>query len=152
MPRALVIQLARLGDLLQSLPAITQLHGRYPETQFDLLCPSHLSEVGRLLPGIGKVVEWDGAGWQRRAIAAQQDLRAEHLAEIDATLTALAPDRYDCAYVLNQHRRALVAGSLLARTVKGPFLHGPLDQTLTPWAAYVARCGAAAPGTARAPG
>jgi ADP-heptose:LPS heptosyltransferase len=137
MPRALVIQLARLGDLLQSLPAITQLHARQPETQFDLLCPSHLSEVGRLLPGIEKVLEWDGAAWQRRAMAAQPDLRREHLAEMEATLTALAPDRYDCAYVLNQHRRALVAGSLLARAVKGPFLQGPLGEQLTPWAAYV---------------
>ena len=137
MPRALVIQLARLGDLLQSLPAITELHARYPDMQFDLLCPSHLSEVGRLLPGIEKVLEWDGAAWQRRAMVAQQDLRAEHLVEVDATLMALAPDRYDCAYVLNQHRRALVAGSLLARKVKGPLLHGPLGETLTPWAAYV---------------
>lgn len=137
MSRALVIQLARLGDLLQSLPAITQLHARYPETQFDLLCPSHLSEVGRLFPGIEKVLEWDGAAWQRRALAAQQDLRAEHLVEVAASLTALAPDPYDCAYVLNQHRRALVAGALLARKVKGPFLHGPLGETLTPWAAYV---------------
>jgi heptosyltransferase-1 len=136
MPRALVIQLARLGDLLQSLPVITELHARYPDMQFDLLCPSHLSEVGRLLPGIEKVLEWDGAAWQRRALAAQ-DLRAEHLMEVDATLMALAPDRYDCAYVLNQHRRALVAGSLLARKVKGPLLHGPLGETLTPWAAYV---------------
>jgi heptosyltransferase I len=137
MPRALVIQLARLGDLVQSLPAITQLRVRHPETPLDLLCPSHLAEVGRLLPGIQKVIEWDGAAWQRRAMAAQQDLRAEHLVEVETTLMALAPDRYDCAYVLNQHRRALVAGSLLAREVTGPLRHGPLGETLTPWAAYV---------------
>lgn len=137
MPRALVIQLARLGDLLQSVPAITQLRLHHPDTHFDLLCPSHLVEIGRLLPGIEKVLEWDGAGWQRRAIAAQQDLRAEHLTEVEKTLMALAPDQYDCAYVLNQHRRALVAGSLLARKVTGAFLHGPLGETLTPWAAYV---------------
>ena len=137
MRRALVIQLARLGDLLQSLPAMTQLRARHPETQFDLLCPSHLAEVGRLLSGIERVLEWDGAAWQRRATAAQQDLRAEHLVEVDRTLMALAPERYDCAYVLNQHRRALVAGSLLAREVKGPLMHGPLGEALTPWAAYV---------------
>jgi heptosyltransferase-1 len=137
MPRALVIQLARLGDLLQSLPAITQLRACYPETQFDLLCPSHLAEVGRLLPGIEKVLEWDGAAWQRRAMDAQRDLRPEHLVEVDTTLMELASDRYDWAYVLNQHRRALVAGSLFAREVKGPCLHGPLGEALTPWAAYV---------------
>jgi heptosyltransferase I len=137
MPRALVIQLARLGDLLQSLPAITQLRVRHPEASFDLLCPSHLAEVGRLLPGIEKVLEWDGAAWQRRAMVAQHDLREEHLLEVDTTLTALAPDRYDYAYILNQHPRALVAASLLAQEVKGPLLHGPLSDVLTPWAAYI---------------
>ncbi|OQW35777.1 MAG: hypothetical protein A4E19_16135 [Nitrospira sp. SG-bin1] len=137
MPRALVVQLARLGDLLQTLPAIIGLRTRYPQTQFDLLCPSHLSEAGHLLPGVGKVLEWDGAGWQRRAMAACRNLRAEHLAEAETALMALAPDRYDCAYVLNQHRRALVAGSLLAQEVKGPVLQGPLGERLTPWAAYL---------------
>jgi ADP-heptose:LPS heptosyltransferase len=105
--------------------------------QIDLLCPAQLVEVGRLLPGIENVLEWDGAAWQRRAMAAQQDLRAEQLTEVDTTLMALAPDRYDYAYVLNQHRRALVAASLLAREVKGPFLHGPLSEVLTPWATYI---------------
>jgi ADP-heptose:LPS heptosyltransferase len=137
MPRALVIQLARLGDLLQSLPVMTQLRARHPETTFDLLCPSHLVEVGHLLPGIEKVIEWDGAAWQQRAMAAQQDLRAEHLEEIEITLMKLVPAQYDCAYVLNQHRRALVAGSLLAREVKGPVVQGPLGEALTPWAAYM---------------
>ena len=137
MPRALVIQLARLGDLLQSLPAIRQLHLRHPETRFDLLCPAHLAEVGHLLPGIEKVLEWDGAAWQRRAEAARGNLRAEHLTEVETALAALASERYDCAYILNQHRRALVAGALLAREVKGSLLHGPLGEALTPWAAYV---------------
>lgn len=137
MPRALVIQLARLGDLLQSLPAVTQLRVRHPEMPFDLLCPSHLAEVGRLLPGIEKVLKWDGAAWQRRAETAQEDVRVEHLLEAEMELAALASDRYDYAYVLNQHRRALVVGSLLAQEVKGPFLHGPLGEALAPWAAYV---------------
>lgn len=137
MPRALVIQLARLGDLLQTLPAITGLRVRFPETQLDLLCPSHLAGVGRLIPGIQNVLEWDGAAWQQRAEIARQDLRAEHLIEVEAAFKTLAPERYDCAYVLNQHRRALVAASLLGREVKGPLQHGPLDEALTPWAAYV---------------
>ncbi len=137
MPRALIIQLARLGDLLQSLPAIAQLHARQLETQFDLLCPSHLTDVGRLLPGIEKVLAWDGAAWQRRAMDAQQNLRAEHLVEVDTTVMALAPDRYDYAYVFNQHHRALLVASLLAQEVKGPFLYGPLSEVLTPWASYI---------------
>jgi ADP-heptose:LPS heptosyltransferase len=137
MQRALVIQLARLGDLVQTLPAITALRTRHAETPLDLLCPSHLTEVGRMVPGIDKVLAWDGAAWQRRAAAAGDDLRPEHLAEVEAALAALAPERYGCAYVLNQHPRALLAASLLARAVKGPFIHGVCDEALTPWAAYV---------------
>jgi len=72
-------------------------------------------------------------GWSGLATpgnGCQQDLRAEHLAEVETTLMALASDQYDCAYVLNQHRRALVrlpTGSRGERTL----LHGPLGETLT---------------------
>jgi ADP-heptose:LPS heptosyltransferase len=39
--------------------------------------------------------------------------------------------------VLNQHPRALLAGALLAREMKGPQLRGPLDEQPAPWASYV---------------
>jgi hypothetical protein len=39
--------------------------------------------------------------------------------------------------VLNQHPRALLAGALLAREMKGPRLHGPLGEQPAPWASYV---------------
>jgi len=137
MARALIIQLARLGDLLQSLPAITAIKTGTPDTAVDVLCAAHLAPIGRMLPGISRVLEWDGTAWQRRAQATGAELHPDHIREAEREISTLSSEPYDCAYVLNQHPRALLAGALLARKMKGPRLHGPLDEQLTPWAAYV---------------
>jgi heptosyltransferase-1 len=135
--RALMVQLARLGDLLQSVPAIASLTDRSPETMLDLLCPAPLATIGRLLPGIHDVLPWDGADWARRAAQAAPAVREAHLEEAARCLASLAPYRYERAYVLNQHPRALLAAALLAQETIGPRVEGPLDERLTPWAAYI---------------
>jgi heptosyltransferase I len=135
--RALVIQLARLGDLVQTIPAITALKEAHAGWTLDLLCPAHLDGIGRALPGISRVVKWDGTIWSQRARLAEHMLQPEHVAEADAELGAMVSESYDYAFVLNQHPRALLAGALLARTSLGAMAGGPLDQALSPWAAYV---------------
>lgn len=137
MARALMVQLARLGDLLQTLPAITAIKAADPALVLDLLCPAPLAPIGRMLPGIASVLEWDGMAWWQRAQAAGAGLHLKHLREAEREISALSSQRYDCAYVLNQHPRALLAGALLARDMRGPCLHGPLGEQLAPWAFYV---------------
>ena len=137
MGRALIVQMARLGDLVQTLPVIAALKARDPEGILDLLCPAHLASLARQFPGISQVLEWDGPAWRDRALTASPRLGPQHLTEADRHLSGLAPQLYDRAYVLNQHARALLAGALLARSAKGPRLKGPLDEALSPWAAYL---------------
>jgi ADP-heptose:LPS heptosyltransferase len=137
MGRALVVQLARLGDLLQTLPAITAIKSADPSLTLDLLCPMPLSSVGRMLPGIARVLEWDGLAWRRHGQDASAGLHPEHLRDAERRICELSSQRYDRAYVLNQHPRALLAGALLAREMKGPRLRGPLDEQPAPWASYV---------------
>ncbi|MCP9447617.1 MAG: glycosyltransferase family 9 protein [Nitrospira sp.] len=137
MARTLVVQLARLGDLIQTIPAITALRMANPEGGLDLLCPSSLAPIGRLIPGIDQVLEWDGAVWHRWAKEASAGLLPTHVERATKQLEALARHRYGTAYVLNHHRRALLAGSVLADDIRGPLLDGPLGSTLSPWASYV---------------
>jgi ADP-heptose:LPS heptosyltransferase len=137
MRRELVIQLARLGDLLQTVPAIAAIKATDPTLTVDLLCPTQLASIGHMLPGVANVLKWDGAAWQQRAQAADAGLHENHIREAEHSINALSSEPYDCAYVLNQHSRALLAGALLARDMKGPRIHGPLDERLTPWASYV---------------
>ena len=135
--RALLIQLARLGDLVQTIPAIMALKEAHADWILDLLCPVHLEDIGRILPGISTVVRWDGIEWNRRARQAEKEFRPEHVVEADADICAITQEPYDYACVLNQHPRAILAGALLARESIGAMTGTPLDQTLSPWAAYV---------------
>lgn len=135
--RTLVIQLARLGDLVQTIPAITALKESYADWEIDLLCPVQVSGLGRLLPGIASVVTWDGAAWHQRAASAEADVRPEHIAEADAEICAITKDSYDRAFVLNQHPRAVMAGALLARKSFGAVSGKPLSHSLSAWAEYI---------------
>ncbi|MGE0468443.1 MAG: putative Glycosyltransferase, family 9 [Candidatus Nitrospira kreftii] len=137
MGRALVIQLARLGDLVQTIPAITALKESHADWDVDLLCPAPLAEIGQLLPGVSAVVKWDGAAWYRRAASVEAEVSPGDIAAADAELHALTKDLYDCAYVINQHPRSILAGALLARENIGAITGGPLDKTLSPWALYI---------------
>jgi ADP-heptose:LPS heptosyltransferase len=137
MGRALIVQLARLGDLMQTLPAITAIKSADPSLVLDLLCPAPLSPIGRMLPGIARVLEWDGPAWRQSGQDAGTGLHQKHLRDAERRISELSSQRYDCAYVLNQHPRALLAGAVLAREMKGPRLHGPLGEQPTPWASYV---------------
>jgi heptosyltransferase I len=135
--RALVIQLARLGDLIQTIPAITALKESHADWDVDLLCPAPLAQIGQLLPGISAVVKWDGVAWHRRAASAEVETYPAYIAAADAELRAMTEDLYDGAFVLNQHPRSILAGALLARENIGAVIGGPLDLKLSPWAAYI---------------
>ena len=58
--RTLVVQLARLGDLIQTLPVLDALRRRQPGAALDLLCAAPLAELVRHTFPIDNVVPWDG--------------------------------------------------------------------------------------------
>ena len=132
-----MIQLARLGDLVQSLPAIASLTARYPHRPLDLLCPAPLADLARLFPEVGHVLEWNGAQWHAWAESFVGEFQPLRLREVEQYLAGLTTEPYTMAYVLNHHPRAILAGTLLATQVQGPNLRGPLDEELSPWALYL---------------
>ncbi|MEQ1792861.1 MAG: glycosyltransferase family 9 protein [Nitrospira sp.] len=137
MSRTLIIQLARLGDLVQTMPMIAALRKQCPRDTIDLLCPEPLRDLGTLIPGIDRVIGWNGTQWHRWAERAKQGIPPDQFREIETELTTVCPEPYDQAFVLNQHPRAIIAGTLLAKSCTGPLAQGPLDDHFTPWAAYV---------------
>ena len=135
--RVLLIQLARLGDLVQTFPAIASVKKCHAEWDLDLLCPASLEGLGRTIPGVSKVVPWDGAAWGRRAMSAEAAFHPEHVAEAEADLREITEEPYDRAVVLNQHPRALLAGALLAKEVSGVCVGQVCEKKLSAWAEYV---------------
>jgi heptosyltransferase-1 len=132
-----MVQLARLGDLVQSLPAFVSLRARYPHRSLDLLCPAPLADLARLFPEVGHVLKWNGAQWHAWAESLVGEFQSERLHEIEQYLAELTTEPYKRAYVLNHHPRAILAATLLATEVQGPNLHGPLGEDLSPWASYL---------------
>jgi ADP-heptose:LPS heptosyltransferase len=135
--RRLLIQLARLGDLVQSLPAFVSLTARDPHRSLDLLCPAPLADVARLFPEVGCVLQWNGTQWHRWAESFVGEFQSSWLREVDQYLAELTTEPYKMAYVLNHHPRAILAATLLATEVQGPYLRGPLHEELSPWALYL---------------
>jgi len=135
--RILLIQLARLGDLVQSLPVIASLAAQYSHRSLDLLCAASLADLARLFQKVGHVVKWNGVQWHAWAESFAGEFQPSRLREVEQYLAELTTDPYAMAYVLNHHPRAILAGTLLATEVQGPTLRGSLDEELTPWASYL---------------
>ena len=136
MSPSLLIQLARLGDLLQSLPAISSLHSSVPNQPLDLLCAAPLTPIGKLFSGIQRVYPWEGERWHTFATKDGCDRQwLINAAEQYVTDCAFPP--YTLAYNLNNHPRSILASHLLSEHVVGAGDQGPLHPSLPPWVAYL---------------
>jgi ADP-heptose:LPS heptosyltransferase len=133
--RAVLIQLARLGDLVQSLPVMAALKASGIGS-LDLLCPAPFAALASRFSDIDRVLPWDGLKWKAWAELWEREPGASASAA-NGYLRALADVPYPVAYNLNQHPRAVLAAHLLADRVIGAGEGNPLGKELPPWAAYL---------------
>lgn len=132
--RVLVLQLARLGDLVQTWPLLKRLHGTWPEARLELLCEAALLPLCDLGPPLE---ERHGLNLGHLAALARRDpaATARHLA---SQLKELRRPGYDVLVNLNLSRLSL----LLTHGLGGPVLgYRPLaggrEFGRPPWLAYV---------------
>ena len=136
MSRALFIQLARLGDLIQVLPAISAVRSALPHQPLDLLCAAPLTSIGRLFSDIQRVYPWEGERWHSLAtkdgVETNQGIKVaeQYLSDCDLP-------RYELAYNLNDHPRSILAAHLLSEQAIGAGDQGPLNPRLPQWVAYL---------------
>ena len=106
--RVLIVRLSAMGDLVQTLPAITDAKRARPEITFDWVVDESFADVPRMHPGVDRVIPSSfkryGRGW-RRAFAS---------GEVQTFLKQLREYRYDLIIdVQGEFKSALAA--LLAR-------------------------------------
>lgn len=136
MSHRLVIQLARLGDLLQTLPVIASLQECYPNKELDLLCAKPLVSVGSCFPGIRQIFPWDGDEWG--GIAKDWSQKKElALSRAANYIKRCQAESYWLAYNLNNHPRAMLASHLYASEVMGSGCYGPLSSRVPNWVKYL---------------
>ncbi|MBI4002742.1 MAG: glycosyltransferase family 9 protein [Nitrospira defluvii] len=134
--RALLIQLARLGDLVQSLPAIEAVQERYPERPLDLLSSAPLAPVLARSQSIHRLIPWDGTQWRTWADQWAQD-PAGTLRTVQTYLTSLGEIGYDRVYNLNQHARGTLMTHLFSRHAVETAQEGQSNHNVSPWAQYL---------------
>jgi ADP-heptose:LPS heptosyltransferase len=134
--RALFIQLARMGDLVQSLPAIEAVRERYPNRPLDLLCSAALAPAFAGTRAIDRLIPWNGAQWRTWADQWSHD-PIETLRSVETYLTAIEAEGYDRIYNLNQHARGHLMAHLLSHHPVETSHARQADHGLSPWAQYL---------------
>ncbi len=132
--KILVMQLARLGDLVQTWPLLRRLRHLAPEARVELLCDSRWRELAPEGPPVAEVL---GLDLQGLASSGERDVK-ETYAALQRNIRELQERRYDRVLVLNFSRVAL----LLAHVLRVPAWgyrpgRGGREFGRNPWLAYV---------------
>ncbi|MGQ9687690.1 MAG: glycosyltransferase family 9 protein [Desulfobaccales bacterium] len=132
--RVLVVQLARLGDLVQTWPLLRRLGHQEVGPAPDLLADQGLKPLHPLGPALHRVWDLDLAGL---AALAARELPAAY-DRLGGLLADFRSQRYQAVYNLNQSRISLLLASRIKSEVKGyrP-VRGGRDFLRDPWLALV---------------
>jgi ADP-heptose:LPS heptosyltransferase len=102
----------------------------------DLLCAAPLADLVRERFPVHGVLPWDGNRCRAWAEEWGRDPRGT-VQRLQRYIEGLSSERYEVAYNLNQHERAILAAHLLAARVTGAGATGPLSVELDSWADYL---------------
>ncbi len=132
--RILVIQLARLGDLVQTRPLLKRLRQIWPTGDIDILGEGSLQELAPLIPELDTFHSLD---LPDLAGLAQFDMSAAYR-RVHTLVEKLRAQAYDEVYNLNYSRKSLLLSYLLGAPVKGyQPVCGGREFYRGPWLAYV---------------
>lgn len=126
---SIVCQLARMGDLVQTLPLLEVLKNTGPVT---LICDEEVQEWGKLLPGIEQYITINTKYWREKSTRDQLPLShlLYELADDLQNFASLNPAKF---YVLNDHPVA----DILASSICGSSHEKWLTEELILLRAYI---------------
>jgi len=108
--RALIVKTSSLGDLVHTLPALTDARRALPDLECDWLAERAFAEIPAWHPAVRRVIACDLRGWRRHPLAS---LRGGELASFRAELRK---EPYDLVI----DAQGLLKSALLARLARGP--------------------------------
>ena len=68
--KGLLVRLSSMGDLIHTLPAISDLAAHRPDIQLDWLCEAAFSDIARLHPFVQNVYEMKWRYWRKHLFQA----------------------------------------------------------------------------------
>lgn len=121
MKRVLVIKMSALGDILHTLPAVSDALRAYPDIQFDWLCEQPLIDVARLHPAVRQVVGHPRLRWKKNRWSIQT------LREQFVFYKALRREKYDLVIDAQGRVKSARVGWLTGSPVIGLDKHSATD-------------------------
>ena len=87
----LVVRFSSFGDILQSLPALTALHRRFPDATMTYPTQPAFAALVENHPGVNSVRPLDGRGRLRDLWRLAHALNAQHFTTSTMLITIFAP-------------------------------------------------------------
>ncbi|MCS6837657.1 MAG: glycosyltransferase family 9 protein, partial [Bdellovibrionaceae bacterium] len=100
MKKIAIVQINRLGDILQSIPAINAYKRLYPDHIVHLIVRKKFEEAAQLCPTADKIITLDTTHILRPLIQNQPEIH-QSLSNLETWLLTLAEERYDIIFNLS---------------------------------------------------
>lgn len=114
MDRILVINLTRMGDIIQTSPLVSGLRQRHPRAEIGLLVLKAFAGAARLVPGVDRLLELDQDQAVARLLDPDRSLAAR-ASWFSALAAELRGEGWDLVFNLSHSRDSAVLARLLAR-------------------------------------
>lgn len=124
--KTLLVRLSSMGDLIHTLPAITDLSRHRPDVQLDWLCERAFADIARLHPFVQNVHEMAWRNWRKKLF------QAATWREMGSLKTTLQNAQYK--QVLDS--QSLLKSALFARWANAPILGLDTNSAREPLAAH----------------
>jgi len=132
-----ILNLTRLGDLVQTSPVVAGLRRRHPDAEIHLIVKTRFRAMAELLPGVDRIIEVDGDALARR-------VSGPDFMDAWAAVRRIADDlgevEYDALLNLTHSRAsaALVALMSARQRIGYGLDREGLRQVSSPWLAHMA--------------
>lgn len=117
--QVLIINITRMGDLVQTIPLVSRLDHEWPGVAIDLIVDKTFAPMAALLPGIRHVLAYDFQGLTNQCRAMAKDVVSLYR-EVSEWTQCLADAQYDRIINLTFNRRS----GLLASHIEAPDIRG----------------------------
>lgn len=137
--QALIINITRMGDLVQTIPLLGRLLHEWPGVQIDLVVDRTFASMAALLPGVRHVFAYDFQGLINDSRVMRKDVVTLYR-EISSWAKPLADAHYDRVINLTFNRRSgLLTAYIGASDIRGvTTTHDGVSVLHNPWFNYFA--------------
>ena len=135
--QVLIINITRMGDLVQTIPLLGRLRHEWPGVQIDLVVDQTFTSMAALLPGIRHIFAYDFQGLINESRAMRKDVVTLYR-EISSWAKPLADAHYDRVINLTFNRRSgLLTAYIGASDIRGvTTAHDGASVLHNPWFNY----------------